>query len=128
MDHNDTSSQLPSEGSDGINGCNSVSISFERYIVDPASPASHKFVGTAILDDGRKPKSNKAEAFEAVILSEAQYFGHEKKIDVLGYPLYNIMIVKRRPDDGVLERLGLGKIYKSAWRRASPRSEVVVLE
>lgn len=30
----------------------------------------------------------------AILLSEAQYLGNEKKPDVLGYPLYNIMLIE----------------------------------
>jgi hypothetical protein len=38
---------------------------------------------------------------------------------VLGYPLYNIMLIKYT--GGVAERIGLGKILKSAWRRANSK-------
>ena len=57
--------------------------------------------------------------------------GNETRLDVLGYPLYNIILVKTvRVEGGVkfMERIGLGRIYKYAWREAGARKEVVVLE
>jgi hypothetical protein len=70
---------------------------------------------------------------KAVVLSEAQYFGNEDKPDVLGYPLYNIMLIRRIPDKKGLgqvfaERVGLGQIYKFAWRTSNPKKQVIVLE
>jgi hypothetical protein len=67
----------------------------------------------------------------AILLSEAQYLGNEATLDVLGYPLYNIMLVQTIDEKGGVEfqeRIGLGKIYKYAWREAGARKEVVVLE
>lgn len=119
--------QQPDLMPDGPEAKNIISTSRERRVMDPSAPAGDKTVGFAKLDDAKEPRGTNAEAFEAIVMSEAQYFGNEKRIDVLGYPLYNIMIVKRRSDQ-VLERLGLGKIYKSAWRRANPKMEVVILE
>ncbi|KAF2131262.1 hypothetical protein P153DRAFT_276144, partial [Dothidotthia symphoricarpi CBS 119687] len=52
---------------------------------------------------------------KAVILSEAQYLGNEPTPDVLGYPLYNIMLVRRVgkfEGHSFAERIGTGKIYK----------------
>ena len=65
-----------------------ISVSKERRIIVPSDP--NKTVGFAKFDDGRRPQRRNAEAVEAIILSEAQYFGHERKIDVLGYPLFNV--------------------------------------
>jgi hypothetical protein len=70
----------------------------------------------------------------AILLSEAQYLGNEAMLDVLGYPLYNVMLVQKMEEkDGVkfMERIGLGKVgkvYKYAWREAGAMKEVVVLE
>jgi len=67
----------------------------------------------------------------AILLSEAQYLGNENTPDVLGYPLYNIMLVKQVGEEGgtkFMERIGLGKIYKYAWRESGARKEVVVLQ
>lgn len=63
---------------------------------------------------------------EAIVLSEAQYLGNEKKVDVLGYPVYNIMIIKRK-NGQIAERIGMGKIYKHAWRKTNPRKEIIIL-
>lgn len=65
------------------------------------------------------------------IMSEAQYLGKETRPDILGYPLYNILLVKMvRVERGVkfMERIGLGRVYKYAWRESGARKEVVVLE
>ncbi|KAH5582076.1 hypothetical protein HBI24_120880 [Parastagonospora nodorum] len=68
---------------------------------------------------------------QAILLSEAQYLGNEKTPDVLGYPLYNIMLVKQVGEEGgikFMERIGLGKMYKYAWRISGARKEVIVLQ
>ena len=67
------------------------------------------------------------ESVEAIILSQAQYLGNERRILDLGYYLYNIMVIQRTRN-GVAERIGLGKIWKTAWNRASSRDEVIILQ
>jgi hypothetical protein len=91
--------------------------------------ATHLRVGTVKFDTGYD--ANRADSVTVILLSEAQYLGNETTPDVLGYPLYNIILVKiLRAESGVrfMERIGLGRIYKYAWREAGARKEVVVLE
>lgn len=64
-------------------------------------------------------------AVKAIVLSEAQYLGDERRPDVLGYPLYNIMLIMS--SGGIAERVGLGKVLKSAWKRANPEQKTIVL-
>jgi hypothetical protein len=57
--------------------------------------------------------------------------GNETRPNVLGYPLYNTILVKTvRVEGGVkfMERIGLGRTYEYAWRDAGATKEVVVLE
>jgi hypothetical protein len=65
--------------------------------------------------------------YEFVVLSEAQYFGNELSIDIVDYPLYNVMLVTAKDARNVRTRLGLGKLFKHAWRLSNPVDEVVVL-
>jgi hypothetical protein len=102
-----------------------------RYIVTSYEYWIHvggeKNVGIVKLDMG----SHSNIVIETVILSEAQYLGTEVKVDVLGYPLYNIMLVERnRIESGQLfvKRIGVGKIYKYAWEQAAPKRATVVVE
>ena len=92
-------------------------LSWERPIVDPSSSRSlateDDWVGVVKMTSNEQADSKPLAYMEAIFLSEAQYPGNEKNVDVLGYPLYNIMIISRR-HDGVTERAGLGKIHKSA--------------
>ena len=66
--------------------------------------------------------------YDFIVLSEAQYFGNELSIDVVDYPLYNVMLVSAKDANNVRTRLGLGKLFKHAWRLSKPVDEVVVLE
>ena len=102
-----------------------MTVARERWIIDASSS---KLVGTVKLHSGAKlADSGQCDGVTAMVLSEAQYLGNEKRVDVLGYPLYNIMVIEKR-GNGLTERVGLGKIYKSAWKRAGPKLEVVILE
>ena len=65
--------------------------------------------------------------YDFIVLSEAQYFGNELSIDVVDYPLYNVMLVSAKDANNVRTRLGLGKLFKHAWRLSKPVDEVVVL-
>ena len=100
-------------------------VSREHWI----NTATHLRAGTVKFDTGYNAKS--ANSVTAVLLSEAQYLGNETRPDILGYPLYNIILVKKLRSEGnvkFMERIGLGMIYKYAWREAGARKEVVVLE
>jgi hypothetical protein len=65
--------------------------------------------------------------YDFIVLSEAQYFGNERSIDVVDYPLYNVMLVSAKDTTNVRTRLGLGKLFKHSWRLSAPVEEVVVL-
>lgn len=93
-------------------------------------------VGTVKFDAGYDASAN---SVTAILLSEAQYLGNESRPDVLGYPFYNVVLVKPVGTRNVvpvevkgnvqfMERIGLGRIYKYAWREAGAKKEVVVLE
>jgi hypothetical protein len=100
-------------------------VSREHWI----NTAMHLEAGTVKFDTGYD--TNRANSVTAILLSEAQYLGNETTPDVLGYPLYNIILVKTIDTVGsvrFMERIGLGRIYKYAWRKAEAKKEVVVLE
>jgi hypothetical protein len=102
-----------------------TSISEERWVIDAES---RKKSGVVKLNAGDKaPLGTGVEEVEAVLLSEAQFLGNETKIDVFGYPLYNVMVI-RRTHGRIAERVGLGRMFKYAWKRAEPVDEVIVLE
>lgn len=48
------------------------------------------------------------------ISEEVQYFGSEKRVDVRGFPLYNVMLIKWDAERNIAERRSLEKIYKHA--------------
>ncbi|CAN9450495.1 unnamed protein product [Alternaria alternata] len=100
-------------------------VSREHWIDTGTNPKA----GTVKFDTGFD--EHRANSVTAILLSEAQYLGNETRSDVLGYPLYNIILVKTVRVEGdvkFMERIGLGRIYKHAWRQAGARKEVVVLE
>ncbi|KAJ9616723.1 hypothetical protein H2200_000442 [Cladophialophora chaetospira] len=106
---------------------NNAVFSEERPIKDPATNTPGTHVGLVKILDESQLSSAYTRPVEAMIMSEAQYLGDEKSIDLLGYTLYNIMVIRRRPD-GVVERIWLGKMRKSAWKTARPKPEVIILE
>lgn len=58
--------------------------------------------------------------YHFILLSVSQYWGNEKRIDVQGYSLYNVMMVEldgaKKGFAGFATRVGLGKISKAAWK------------
>jgi hypothetical protein len=108
---------------------------FDAEIMEPSKPgtilseeqwtqnSSGKRVGVVKMNAGNQGYIH----VEAMVLSEAQYLGNEKRVDVLGYPVYNIMIIKYNHGQ-IAERIGMGKIYKHAWRKLDPRKKIVILE
>ncbi|XP_014555934.1 hypothetical protein COCVIDRAFT_71559, partial [Bipolaris victoriae FI3] len=84
-------------------------VSREHWI----NTATHPRAGTVKFDAGYNTKG--ANFVTAILLSEAQYLGNETRPDILGYPLYNIILVEELNPKGnvrVMERVGLGRIYK----------------
>jgi len=91
----------------------------------PIWDASGKYVGEVRVHDPETILSG--VKYDFIVLSEAQYFGDERSIDIVDYPLYNVMLVSGKDASGVRTRLGLGKMFKHAWRLSAPVEEVIVL-
>jgi hypothetical protein len=81
------------------------------------TPTSTDRIGIATCSTSASRIHTRRTKVTANVLSEAQYLGDESRPDVLGYSLYNVMLIKYA--GGMAERIGLGKILKSAWRRAN---------
>ncbi|TDZ35493.1 hypothetical protein C8035_v009169 [Colletotrichum spinosum] len=94
----------------------------EAKIVDK----NGKVVGHVIPTDQQKKVAD--DSYHFILLSESQYWGNEKRIDVGGFPLYNVMVVQWDDRREFATRLGLGKIKKSAWIAARPTIKLVVLK
>ncbi|KAH0551764.1 hypothetical protein GP486_007018 [Trichoglossum hirsutum] len=94
----------------------------EAEVVD----ASGKVVGRVIPTDPRKGLSS--GLYDFILLSESQYWGNEKRVDVPGLPLFNVMFVEWDTRREFATRVGLGKIQKTAWWAAKPTQEVVILK
>lgn len=81
----------------------------------------------------------RSSCYDFILLSEAQFFGDEESIEVMGeYPLFNVIMVRwvdrdygngGRGSQGprFAERIALGRITKGGWWGAGCREEVVVL-
>ena len=96
-------------------------------IVDTYSGAQ---VGSIQLDGAYPPYFN-SEWHDFVIISEAQYLGTEGELILSDdhsppYLLYNVMLVEWDASREFAQRLGLGRIYKEAWRDGAWK--VVILE
>ncbi|KAK8130530.1 HET-domain-containing protein [Apiospora kogelbergensis] len=93
----------------------------EAEILDDAD----NVVGYIIPTD--KGKDIATPAYDFVLLSESQYWGNETRIDVVGFPLYNVMAVEWDEYRVFAERVGVGKISKVAWDAGNPTKQCVVL-
>ncbi|KAF7554154.1 hypothetical protein G7Z17_g3128 [Cylindrodendrum hubeiense] len=84
-------------------------------------------VGRVYLPD---PDRHRPELppYDFALISEAQYFGDEKRVGFTDYPLFNIMLL-RWDDRGrpFASRVAMGRITKEAWWEVETREEVVVL-
>lgn len=83
-------------------------------------------VGHVVPTDQRMIVST--DPYDFILLSESQYWGNEKRIDIVGYPLYNIMLVEWDRMGRVATRTGLGKIAKPAWDTTNQGRGCVVLK
>ena len=101
-------------------------VTTQGYLIgDPANAMTE--VGVVTMTSN--PWIRCPESVEAIILSQAQYLGNERRIEDLGYYLWNIMIIQRiREGAAEAERVGLGRILETAWNRANPRDEVIHLQ
>ena len=88
--------------------------------------ADGNVVGHVIPTD-QKQSIATTQPYDFILLSGSQYWGNEERIDVLGYPLFNVMMVEWDRTKEFATRLGLGKISKTAWEAAKPRHKSVVL-
>lgn len=70
--------------------------------------------------------------YDFVLVSEAQYFGDERDVEVGEFPLFNVMLVHvwRREDAGgdagaaiLAERVAMGRVKKEAWWDAVGRAQ-----
>jgi hypothetical protein len=75
--------------------------------------ATHLRAGTVKFDT--TSNRDRTNSITAILLSEAQYLDNEATLDILGSPLYNVILAKTvREESGVnlIERVGFGRIYK----------------
>lgn len=87
--------------------------------------SSDTVVGSMIPTDQRKGVSS---GHDFILLSESQYWGNEDRVDFSGLPLFNVMFVEWDTRGEFASRLGVGKVQKSAWWAAKPRTKVVILK
>ena len=84
-------------------------------------------VGTLLLDgddDGWRQRGRHG----FVQIAEAQYFGLDNEAkDIEEPPLYLVMLVEWDKDMSVAQRLGLGRVQKTAWMLASPKPKLIYL-
>ncbi|KAF6824072.1 hypothetical protein CPLU01_11068 [Colletotrichum plurivorum] len=83
-------------------------------------------VGCVIPIDQRKTIST--HWYHFILLSESQYWGNEDRIDIIGYPLYNIMLIEWDNRREFAQRIGMGKINRPAWKSAGPKRSRVILK
>ena len=102
--------------------------SIRQTLIDTSSGA---LVGNIQLDGGYPQYFNR-EWHDLMIISEAQYFGVGREIaqpdddDNTRYLLYNVMLIEWDSSREFAHRLGLGRIYKGAWKESVFR--IVILE
>lgn len=80
------------------------------------------------MSDPKGPsRSLEGRPLDFIAISETQFFGDERKVDVMGYPLYNVMLISWDALMRMATGEALGKVYKHAWTRGKPVDELVVL-
>jgi hypothetical protein len=108
--------------SDGGLVINTEMMVFEAEILDE----TNKVVGRVVPTDPRKGISSGLSEF--MLLSESQFYGNEDRVDISGYPMYNVMFLAWDSRLEFATRLGVGKIAKVAWEKAGPSTKVVILK
>ncbi|KAI9695843.1 MAG: hypothetical protein M1820_008398 [Bogoriella megaspora] len=87
---------------------------------------SKRCVGRVVLPDpSQTPEPSKR--YDFAVISEAQYFGDEERVDIMGFPLYNVMLIDWAPKRPFAERVALGKVFKRAWKDSNTQEEHIVL-
>jgi hypothetical protein len=99
----------------------------EVEVLLPGSEGAYgeEVVGRVVMTDQRKRVSG--GLYDFIVLSEAQFWGDEKRVDVVGMPFYNVLVVEWDTRKEFAARLGIGKVRKDGWWKAQPRRDVVVL-
>ena len=95
---------------------------FETEVQD----ANSNVVGWLALHDPKSPLST-ARWYDFIVLSEAQFFGSEDRVDIMDFPLYNVMLVEWKSKRPFAERVALGKIYKHSWKKEKYQEELIIL-
>lgn len=93
------------------------------YILD----AHSENVGTLLLD-GDDDDWRQRGRHEFIQIAEAQYFGLDNEArDIEEPPLYLVMLVEWGKEKSVAQRVGLGRVQKTAWMLAAPKPKLVCL-
>ncbi|KAK1641515.1 heterokaryon incompatibility protein-domain-containing protein [Colletotrichum phormii] len=87
-----------------------------------------KIVGHMILTCTSQNETILTEEHVLIVMSDSQYWGNEERVDVVDLPLFNVMAIKWDTRREFAERVGMGKIFKSAWMRVQPEWTRVILE
>jgi len=87
---------------------------------------SNQVVGHVIPTDARKGLAS--GLYDFILLSESQYWGNESRVDVQGLPLFNVMFVEWDTRREFASRVGVGKIEKTAWWKARPHLQTIILK
>ena len=107
-------------------------IPLQYPILQLANTRAEKQVGHLRLD-GDGPRVFDHTKHSLIVISEAAYFNinlNDQQEDSEDFPLYNVMLVEWKEGGPLAERLGLGRVYKHAWKAFEPLpvAKVVVLE
>lgn len=108
-------------------------IPLQYPILQGAETRAEKQIGHVRLD-GDGPRAFDPAKHSLIVISEALYFSidqpYEQADNSLDFPLYNVMLIEWNSKRTTASRLGLGRIYKEAWRtfEPAPTAMVIILE
>ena len=108
-------------------------IPLQYPILQGAETRLEKQVGQIRLD-GDRPRTFDSGKHSLIVISEALYFSIdqscEREQSDSEFPLYNVMLIEWNAERTMASRLGLGRIYKEAWKTfdPSPEARLVILE
>lgn len=94
---------------------------------------SRPSIAGVVTLDGSSPLFLRRDSHAFIVLSEAEYlgFGDERVREYddrsAQFPLYNVMLVEWNGSQRIARRLGLGRVYKNAWRRSNAYVRTVIL-
>ncbi|KAL8824269.1 MAG: hypothetical protein Q9191_005170 [Dirinaria sp. TL-2023a] len=106
-------------------------IPLQYPILQLANTRAERQVGHLRLD-GDGPRLFDPGRHSLIVISEALYFNisqNDQQDDREDFPLYNVMLIEWKEGGPLAERLGLGRVYKHAWKTFEPPpvAKVVVL-